>query len=342
MASYLNFPFDAEIFDYKWREAKDTTLLALLESGAMVEDENIRDLISNGSDTYTMPYYNLLGGDEDNYDGQTNINQTYTNANSITGVVYGRAHAFTAKDFIKDFNSGADPMDYIASKVSNWYGKKRQSRIAGILNTVLDKTANDSEWAKHTTNIAVAANTETPNEANFVGADTAGKAVQKAIGDQAGEIVLAIMHSKVATNLAALQLLQFRKYTDEKGIERQLNIADWNGLTVIVTDTDTSKANTTSEQTEYITYLLGRGCLAYAPAPVEHPSALVRDEFLNGGEESLVTRLRETIMPYGFSFVKPQSGYTASPTDTQLKTANCWSRQYDAKTIPMVKVVSNG
>ena len=35
MATYLGFPFDPELFNYNWANAKDPTLTAMFESGAV-------------------------------------------------------------------------------------------------------------------------------------------------------------------------------------------------------------------------------------------------------------------------------------------------------------------
>ena len=62
----------------------------------------------------------------------------------------------------------------------------------------------------------------------------------------------------------------------------------------------------------------------------------------NGGQETLYTRLRETIHPNGFTFTVPSSGWTDSPTDAQLKASANWSIQFDPKAIPLAKLVTNG
>jgi hypothetical protein len=44
------------------------------------------------------------------------------------------------------------------------------------------------------------------------------------------------MHSVIATNLENLKLLAYMTYTDANGIERQLELATWNGRAVIIDD----------------------------------------------------------------------------------------------------------
>ena len=93
---------------------------------------------------------------------------------------------------------------------------------------------------------------------------------------------------------------------------------------------------------KYTTYLLGTGVLRTAPGRVDVPVEVTRDALKNGGQDTLVTRIRETIHPNGFSFTVPSSGWTESPTDAQLFNKSNWSREFDAKAIPMCKIITNG
>lgn len=336
--NFLGYPFDPEIFLLNWQSAQDPVLTALLDSGAVQTNSEIARLIANGSNQYTIPFYNVLGGDDDNYDGTSDMKVTDPTGGSQTGVVYGRMHAWRDQDFIRDFNSGANPMAQISSQVSKYWSKKRQNRLIGILNGVFSITGNDA-WLNHTMDIT--SKTTTAGDANKLDAASAAEAMQKAVGDNAGIFSLAVMHSAVATNLSKLQLLQYRKYTDAAGIERTIGIADWNGLTAIIDDSApaTASANATGE-TDYTTYLLGAGAIQYAKAPVDTPVETSRVVLEKGGYNLLATRLRETLHPNGFSFKLPQS--TISPTDAQLAAAANWAVSVDPKSIAMARIISNG
>ena len=337
--TFLNFPFDEELFLMQWQAAQDPVITALLTSGALVEDSTIRGLIRNGSNLYTIPFYNVLGGEEDNYDGKTDITETEHSGASQSGVVYGRAHSWMSRDFVRDFNSGADPMRSIVAQTSHFWAKKKQARMVKILNAIFGITGNDG-WALHTLDVSSKASAAA--EANMVDAASAADAMQKANGDNSGVYSMAVMHSKVAANLAKQQLLQYRKYTDMMGIERTVNIADWNGLTVIVDDgvPATASATATGEM-DYTTYLFGRGALLGAPAPVENPVETGRETKKYGGYDYLINRLRETIHPNGFSW-KMDMATTASPTDAQLGTTGNWELIADPKLVPMARLITNG
>jgi hypothetical protein len=71
---------------------------------------------------------------------------------------------------------------------------------------------------------------------NTLGADTLNRAAQKALGDKKGQFDVIFMHSAISTNLEGLNLINFLKYTDSQGIERELTIGQFNGKLVIVDD----------------------------------------------------------------------------------------------------------
>lgn len=149
----LNFPYDAEIFNYSWKNTPDIILTTMLESGAVVNNAEIAGLISNGSNFFTVPYYNLLSGTEDVYNGVNSFTGAALTGGNYSGVVYGRMSKWTAKSFIKDFNSGADPMSQIVAGVAKFWQKARQTRFIGVL-TALFGITGDSDWSSHIYDIA--------------------------------------------------------------------------------------------------------------------------------------------------------------------------------------------
>lgn len=345
MATYLGYPFDPELFLLNWQAADDPTLTAIIESGAVQNNGTIQGLIANGSDYYTIPFYDVLGGDVLNYDGQTDITSTETSAKCQSGVVFGRAASWSERQFIRDFNSGADPMKQITAQTAKFWQKYRQKVILNLLNGIFgvadDSTDNWDAWQLHTTNLA--ATTGTVSDANKVGVASAAEAAQKAVGDNSGIFTMAMMHSSVALALAKQDQLEFRKGTDANGMTRQLRIADWNGMTVIVDDGVPAVASSgVSGATEYTTYLFGAGAIQRATAPVEKAAEVERDPFKNGGTNYLITRIRETYHPNGFSYVLPTANYTHSPTDDQLAAAANWKLVGNPKSIAIARLITNG
>ena len=160
---------------YQWQNEKDPTLTALFDSGAVQANGTIQSLIANGSDYYTIPFYKTIGGTPENYDGATTINVTDPTASSQSGVVYGRAHAWKDQDFIRDFNSGADPMKQITSQVARYWQKQRQAIMLAVLNGVYniadDSTDYWDDWQNHI--YSIAAKMGLFGDTNKLGATTA-------------------------------------------------------------------------------------------------------------------------------------------------------------------------
>ncbi len=335
----LNFPYDAEIFNYSWKNTPDLYLTTMIESGAVVNDSEIASLISNGSNLFTTPYYDVLGGDEQVYNGKTDFTYDSLKGGTYQGVVYGRMKAWDAISFIKDFNSGADPMAQIVAGVANYWIKQRQKRLIALLKGIFEITG-DADWALHTTNIAT--KTTSAADENKIGVTTIEDACIKACGDNAQGFTLAIMHSVVANRLANLQLLEYSKYTDPSGITRNLPIATINGKSVIINDNVPATTNSSaSSEKDYVTYVLGNGAIRFASAPVDRPSEMDRDPAKAGGKDMIYTRIRECMHPYGFSFKGDVTSDVGIP-DSVLTDKESWERKMPAKSIMMVQIITNG
>lgn len=337
--SYLGLPFDEELFFQSWQQAPDTYKTPMVTSGAVVADGLIAERIAGGGALYDVPFYNVLPNTEPtNYDGKTDIAAEEHTGDDLKGIVYGRAKAWTARDFTKDFN-GAYVMDNIIAQVSRYWDKQNEKSLLAILGALFDCTPTDAAiktaWALHSTDISSSSGTVTAD--NKLADAAMADAAVKACGDNAaGMFSLAFMHSTVANNLAKLNLLEYRKYTDAAGIERQIPIADMNGYTVI---TDDALVDTTGDAPKYTTYLLGAGAIRFADAPVSIPVEVDRDPAKNGGQDTLYTRLRKTFLVNGTSWIGTSN---VSPTLAELGTAANYDVKFDPKAIGLARVVSNG
>lgn len=343
--TFLNFPFDDELFLHEWGNAPDPVLTALLQSGALVEDSTIGDQIQGKGNFYTIPFYNVLSGDPVNYDGQTDITSTETDGDSQSGVVFGRAKGFTARNFVAEL-VGNDPMGNIASNVGRYWNKYDQSVLIKILNAIFGITSTSDGYAKTWNSTHILDLSSTTATATKIGETDLNDLATISMGDHKQLYSLAIMHSTVANTLEKKQLLEYWKYTDANGIQRNLNLASCNGFTVLVDDgVPTSKVGGTGANKDlikYTTYLLGQGVIRTAKGRVDVPVEVSRDPAKNGGQDTLYTRRRQTLHPNGFSFKKPATGFTESPTDAQLADKANWEIKFDPKAIPMAMLITNG
>ena len=244
---------------------------------------------------------------------------------------------WTARDFVNDVHK-ADPMGHIASRVAKYWNKYRQGMIINVLNGVFG-ISGDAELANHIYNIATTGSTVA--DANLIGATTLNDAITKALGDNKAEFSLVVMHSNVAKRLENLQLLEYRKYTDASGIQREMGIADYNGKTVIIDDSMpvADSASATGEK-EYTTYVLGAGSILLGKGKQSYPAEVVREASKNGGQDTLITRITEAIQPNGFSF--EPSTKKLNYADNEIGAAASWVRKMPSKSIAMAKIVTNG
>jgi len=332
----LGFPYDEEIFNYSWKSVPDLILTSMIDSGAVVVDSEIANLISNGSNYFTIPFYNILGGTEDVYNGVNGFTGATLDGGSYSGCVFGRMGKWYAKSFIKDFNSGADPMSQIIDGVANFWIKARQTRLVGILNAVF--AISTTAWDLHKKDIT---SSTTVSDANLIGATSINDLAVQANGDNAQGYSLAIMHSVVANKLANLQLLEYSKYTDASGITRSLPIGTINGKTVVINDNVPVVDSSIADEKEYTSYLLGAGAIRYASAPVDVPSEMDRNPETNGGMDMLYTRIRECLTPAGFSFVGDVTTDVGIPDAVLLASAS-YELKMPAKSIFMARLVTNG
>ncbi|MDO4282353.1 MAG: phage coat protein [Clostridia bacterium] len=324
---------------------------ALLNANIFESDEQIRDMFANQSTTAygVIPVKGDFKGESQNYDGETDLKTGDGVDTYYYGVhSYGRAVVGTEKDFTKDLIPGLDPLDQIASKFAERWDDINEDTIIAILNGIFASTdPGAQEFAQEHTFEVNGTITE----------DAIYDATQKACGDKNKKFKLAIMHSKVATELAKKQLLEYIKYTDSQGIQRNTNIAQWGDKTVLIDDAYTIESKTTTtgsgENTvttttiKYITYVLGEGLFKREPMPVDVPFERDREALKAGGTTNLISRQRRVVHPKGFSYLMANQA-TKSPTDAEFADGANWGlmqnakkdKYYPHKFIPLCKIVS--
>lgn len=336
----------------------------LIKSRALRSNSQIRQAFSGQTGVVyaTIPMFGRIDGDALNYDGTTDIDATSTTTYERGVVVTGRAKAWVENDFAEDVTEGAGFMDNVAQQVAEYWDEVDQDTLLSILKGIFSMTgAGNLKFVDGHTHDIVKDGEETPTDAK-VSAATLNTAIQKASGDKKSKFTISIMHSTIATNLENMKLLSYMTYTDANGIERQLELATWNGRAVIIDDgmpvevveVPESETGAGDDYTyeKYTTYVLGDGAFDYEDVGAEVPYAMVRDEKTNGGQTYLYSRQRKVFAPYGISFTKSQMA-TNSPTNTELENGSNWQlvndggsgsarKYFDHKAIPIARIISRG
>ena len=338
--------FNAEVFGKYLETVPRVKQNALLKAGILRGRPDLKTMLveQTGGNFISVPMTGLIGGAALNYDGNTDITGTSLETFLQSMIVVGRAKAWMEKDFSQDI-TGHDFMADIAAQVADYWDDVDQTTLLAILKGVFGVTANSFN-TDHTLDITGEA---TPT----VGAGTLNSAIQKAAGANKDIFTCVVMHSVVATNLENLQLLEYLKYNDGNGVERDLSLATWNGRTVLVDDDVPVEAvaatQTDAAYNKYTTYVLGTGAFDYCDCGAAVPNEVYRQPLTKGGQEYLITRQRKLFAPRGFSFVQPNTPII-SPTDANLETAARWALvkdsagtgYFDSKAIPLARIISRG
>ena len=316
----------------------------LIRSRAIRPTTTFRTTLSaqTGGNFATFPIFGRLGGEPQNYDGQTDIVASTTTTFDRSVIVIGRAKAWIERDFSEDITGGAGFMSNVARQVGDYWQDVDQDTLLQILVGIFSMTGTENEKfiERHTMDISSDAN---PN----VGLATLNKGMQRAAGDNKQIFGLAIMHSEVATNLENERLFKNLTVTDKDGVTRDLGMATWNGRLVLIDD-GMPVIDLGGGASAFETYVLGDGAFDYDNVGAEVPYEMVREAKLNGGQTSLVSRQRKVFAPNGISFTKRHLT-SKSPTPEEIKNGRNWELVNDTKgiyidhkSIPIARIVSRG
>lgn len=344
MEKFRDKIFNEEVFETYRRTLPSTKENSLIKNALFNVVNKYKAKMSEQSGGYAVvePIKGRLGGSPVNYDGNTNIPKgSERDTFYQRKICYGRAKAWGEYDFASDITGANFKAE--ANEVNEYWDEERQSTVLAILEGIFGMTGgvNGQFVTKHTYDITATANPE-------LGADTLNRVSQKALGDKKAKLDVIFMHSAVSTNLEGLNLINFLKYTDADGIERDLTIGTFNGRLVVVDD----KMPVTSDSTGdiYTSYIFQKGFFEYENIGAEVPSELARDAYEKGGKTDLITRVREMVVPTLISY---KGTGTVSPTNSDFATGSNWelanndktgaNKVYvDDKLIPVARVISRG
>ena len=343
MAKFNHITFNGEAFGQYVERLPKIKRIELIKSGVLRGNDNIRGAFSSQTGTAyaVIPFFGNIGGAALNYDGKTDITPERTKTSDQGVVVVGRSKAWIEDDFSYDITGGVDFMGNVANQVSEYWDEVDQLTLVAILEGIFKMTGTASAKfvENHTLDLTLGKST------GKMDATTLNTAIQKACGSNKNAFSLAIMHSSVATNLENLNLLEYMKYTDASGIQRDLTIGTLNGKTVIIDDSCTFDGTD-----KYTTYVLGKGSFYFENIGAKVPYEMNRDPKTNGGETTLYTRQRKCFAPFGISYTKASQA-SLSPTDSELKDGANWkligdddanSETIDDKTIPIARIITKG
>ena len=234
MEIYRGKIFNEEVFERYTKTLPSTKENSLIKNGLFTNVNKYRAKMTDQTGGYAIeePIKGRLGGTPSNYDGSTDISKGTERKTFIQRkIAYGRAKAWGEYDFASEVTGTNFKAE--AQEVKDYWDEQRQSTVLSILKGIFAMSGGaDGDFVtKHTYDIS-----EGEGTAANLGADAMNRAAQKALGDKKAQLDIIFMHSVVSTNLEGLNLINFLKYTDSDGIERDLTIGTFNGRLVIVDD----------------------------------------------------------------------------------------------------------
>jgi len=314
--------FNGEVFASYSRTIADPVKTRLIEAGVFYADP---DLVSRlpeqaGGNYITRPITGLLSGEPVVYDGGTDIDDGELKTYSQGLGAIGFAKSFTEKDFTVSI-SGKDFMMEVASQVARYWSKHNQKVLLAVLKGIFAS--------------ALSGNVK---EKSGVSATDVNDVCREVAGDNADIFEVVFMHSQLAKEYEAIQVLKFALNNAEDGMIKPSQIGYLNGRLVIIDDSCPVEDGADSAKI-YTSYILGRNAFCYQELPVEVPAEMARDAKKNGGETSLITRERFILAPEGVSL--KQSAYSAktSLSVSDLETGSNWELVNDGTSPISLKVV---
>lgn len=309
---------------------RTSELSRLVQSGLVDRNGEFDGIAASKGRTFPMPFWqDLTGASEELSDTGALTVGKITSAQDVA-VKHFRGKAWGANDLAK-YIAGADPMQAIGDLVANFWMRDYQKTI--LVPTLNGLFASGGALAStHVSDITEATNTQTSvTDANRIGAEAVIDAANK-LGDAWEQIVAMCMHSAPFARLQKLNLIEFVPLQGQS-----ISVPTFLGREVIVDDGMPTTAITGGY--EYATFLFGRGAIALGeggPAPEE---AAETDRDSLAGEDVLITRRHFIMHPRGVAWVGSAAGDT--PTAAELATAGNWARRYEAKQVPIVKLLTN-
>lgn len=234
METYRGKIFNEQVFEKYLRTLPSTKENSLIKNGLFTNVNKYKAKFADQTGGYAIeePIKGRLGGTPTNYDGSTDIAKgTERTTFHQRKIAYGRAKAWGEYDFSAEISGTNFKAE--ANEVKEYWDENRQGEVLAILKGIFGMSGgvNGQFVEKHTYDIS-----EAGGDNAKLGADAMNRAAQKALGDKKANLDIIFMHSVVSTNLEGLNLINFLKYTDADGIERDLTIGTFNGRLVIVDD----------------------------------------------------------------------------------------------------------
>lgn len=312
----------------------------LIRSGAFAMDEQLAGYIGGAGLTFNAPSWKDLADTDDNISSDDpDIYSTPDKTGTLQEICVrlSRNKSWSAMDLVGTL-AGSDPMQSIASRVSDYWVRRLQNTVmATIAGVYADNAAAPTGGDTHTLNdmtVDIKGASFSAGVTNF--STEAFIDAGQTMGDSSGDLSLVVMHSVVYTRAKKNNLIDF--ITDSIN-GQAISIPTFLGNVVIVDD----RMPVTGGVFE--TWLFGRGAIrgAMGTPPVGTEVERKADAGNGGGQDIMYTRQEWIIHPSGHAYIgtPANGGPSNAATANNLAAAASWRRVVtERKQVAMARLIT--
>ena len=331
---------------------------AIVQSGIAARDDFLDNLLAGGGLTFTVPSWQDIGDPAENIssdDPNTNSQPNITQTSAEVAVRLSRNSSWSTMRLATAL-AGADPMQSIASRVSDYWVRRLQRAFVAVAQGVFN--TNHATNAGATPGLGITAQYGTQddltNDASGGGYSSGVTDFSAALfidtatllGDAAEDVTAVFMHSIVYAKAQKNNLIDF--IPDAEG---HVNIPTFLGRRVIVDDGmpnpsgDNSNGAATSSGV-YHTWLVGPASFRLGVGTPVVPTEVFRypDRGNGAGSDILYNRVEWCIHPVGHAYVGSPSyegGPTNAATANNLAYSGSWVRVFpERKQIKLARLIT--
>jgi hypothetical protein len=330
---------------------------AIIQSGIAARDDFLDNLLAGGGLTFTVPSWQDIGDDAENVssdDPDTDSTPNKTNTSGEVAVRLSRNSSWSTMRLATAL-AGADPMQSIASRVSDYWVRRLQRAFVAVANGVF--ATNDSSDAGATPGgrgLAAQYGTQYDLTNSIAGTGSFGAGVTDfnaeafidtctLLGDAAEDVTAVFMHSIVYSKAQKNNLIDF--IPDAEG---HINIPVFLGRRVIVDDGMPNPAGDTANNAHteaglYHTWLVGPASFRLGVGTPVVPTEVFRypSRGNGAGSDVLFNRVEWAIHPVGHAWVGASPHYEGGPTNGQLSSAGAFVRVFpERKQIKLARLIT--
>jgi len=333
---------------------------AIVQSGVAARDDFLDNLLAGGGLTFTVPSWQDIGDPAENIssdDPNTLSTPNITQTSAEVAVRLSRNSSWSTMRLATAL-AGADPMQSIASRVSDYWVRRLQRAVVAVANGIFANNALNDPSLGRSGNVGMNAGYGSTNDLTH---DISGVSFSAGVtnfsasafidtatllGDAAEDVTAVFMHSIVYSTAQKNNLIDF--IPDSEG---KINIPTFLGRRVIVDDGMPNPAGDSTNGSAtatgiYHTWLVGPAAFRLGVGTPIVPTEVFRfpSQGNGAGSDVLYNRVEWCIHPVGHAYVGSPSyegGPTNAATANNLAYSHSWVRVFpERKQIKLARLIT--